>query len=232
MKAFSLILAVFFVASASFAAETKAVPFTDNKEVNLLNLLPNPPAQDSAKTKAELEAVFTTQNTRTPAEAAQASADATENVWRFADVINDPKFKAESLPKFSAFFDRVVETEGAVVDPAKDVWKRPRPHMVDPRIKPIVKPSTSGSYPSGHTTVGTLMGIILAQMVPEKKTEILARAWAYGQNRVIAGIHYPSDIEAGRLSGTAIAAVLANHADFNKEFAAAKAELRALLGLK
>jgi acid phosphatase (class A) len=104
--------------------------------------------------------------------------------------------------------------------------------MVDSRVKPIVKLSTSGSYPSGHTTVGTLMGIVLAQMLPENRTNILARAWAYGQNRVIAGIHYPSDIEAGRLSGTAIAAVLATHSDFNNEFQAAKAELRAVLGLR
>ena len=43
-----------------------------------------------------------------------------EDVWRFSDVIGNPKFTEENLPKFAAFFDRVVATEGAVVDPAKD----------------------------------------------------------------------------------------------------------------
>jgi acid phosphatase (class A) len=227
-----LILIASLVLANPLVARDRAIPFTDSKEVNLLTLLPTPPAVDSPRTKAELETVLATQNHRTATEASLAMADATENVWRFANVVADPKFKAENLPVFSAFFTRVVATESAVVDPAKDSWKRPRPHMVDSRVKPIVKLSTSGSYPSGQTTVGTLMGIVLAQMLPENRTNILARAWAYGQNRVIAGIHYPSDIEAGRLSGTAIAAVLATHSDFNNEFQAAKAELRAVLGLR
>ncbi len=104
-------------------------------------------------------------------------------------------------------------TEGAVVDPAKDEWKRPRPHLYSDLVKPIVKPSKSGSYPSRHTTVGTLMGIVLSNMVPEKKAALMARAREYGHNRLVAGIHYPSDIEAGRIAGTVIAETIRTHAD-------------------
>jgi acid phosphatase (class A) len=124
-----------------------------------------------------------------------------------------------------------VETEGAVVDPAKDVWKRPRPHLYSDLVKPIVPLSKSGSYPSGHTTVGTLMGIVLANMVPEKRTAIMARAWEYGHNRVVGGIHYASDIEAGRIAGTVIAQTIMTHDDYKTEYEGAKAELRAALGL-
>ncbi|AYG58613.1 acid phosphatase [Rhizobium jaguaris] len=227
-KALTLLLVVGFT-SPVFAGDAK--PFSDAKEINLLDLLPPPPANDSAQMKAELGEILTIQVTRTPEMAARAVADAEENVWRFSDVIDSPKFTKENLPKFSAFFDRVVETEGAVVDPAKDVWKRPRPHLYSDLVKPIVPLSKSGSYPSGHTTVGTLMGIVLANMVPEKRAAIMARAWEYGHNRVVGGIHYASDIEAGRIAGTVIAQTIMTHDDYTSEYEGAKAELRAALGL-
>jgi acid phosphatase (class A) len=218
------------LASLPLRAEA-AKPFSDGTEINLLMLLPPPPANDSAQTKAELGEILTIQVTRTREMEARAVADATENIWRFADVINNPKFAAAALPKFSAFFDRVVETEGAVVDPAKDVWKRPRPHLYSDLVKPVVPLSKSGAYPSGHTTVGTLMGIVLSNMIPEKRAEIMARAWEYGHNRLVGGIHFASDIEAGRIAATVIAQTISTHPDFKTEFEAAKTELRATLGL-
>ena len=208
-----------------------AKPFITAKELDLTKFLAPPPANDSAQTKAELAEVLTIQVTRTPEMVARAQADAEENVWRFADVLG-PKFTKEALPKTEAFFARVAETEGAVVDPAKDVWKRPRPHLLSDLVKPVVPLSKSGSYPSGHATVGTLMAIVLSNMVPEKRAELMARGWEYANNRVVGGIHYRSDIEAGRIAGSLIAEAIWNQADFAAEFAAAKAELRAALGLQ
>jgi acid phosphatase (class A) len=233
MRKFATVLA--FLALTAFAPvllhAEDAKPYADNKEINLLMLLPPPPANDSAQMKSELGEILTVQVTRTKAMEERAIADATENVWRFADVVDSPKFNAAALPKLAAFFDRVVETEGAVVDPAKDVWKRPRPHLYSDLVKPVVPLSKSGAYPSGHATVGTLMGIELANMLPEKRAQIMARAWEYGRNRVVGGIHYASDIEMGRISGTVIAQTISTHPDFKQEFEAAKAELRAALGM-
>jgi acid phosphatase (class A) len=226
---FALVALTVFAPVLLHAEDAK--PYADNKEVNLLLLLPPPPAVGSDQTKAELGEILTIQVTRTKAMEARAIADASENIWRFADAVDNPKFTAAGLPKFAAFFDRVIETESAVVDPAKDVWKRPRPHLYSDLVRPVVPLSKSGSYPSGHATVGTLMGIELANMLPEKRAEIMARAWEFGHNRVIGGIHYPSDIEMGRISGTVIAQAISTHPDFQQEFEAAKAELRAALGL-
>jgi acid phosphatase (class A) len=233
MRKFITVLA--FIALTAFSPvllhAEDAKPFSDNKEINLLLLLPPPPANDSAQMKAELGEILTIQVTRTKAMEDRAVADVTENVWRFADVVDSPKFTAAALPKVAAFFDRVVETESAVVDPAKDVWKRPRPHLYSDLVKPVVPLSKSGSYPSGHSTVGTLMGIELANMLPEKRAQVMARAWECGHNRVVGGIHYPSDIEMGRISGMVIAQTISTHPDFKAEFEAAKAELRAALGM-
>ena len=232
MRTIAKALSILFVvglASPVFAEDAK--PFADAREINLLDLLPPPPANDSAQMKAELGEILTIQVTRTPEMAARAVADAEENVWRFSDAIDNPKFTKENLPKFSAFFDRIVETEGAVVDPAKNVWKRPRPHLYSDLVKPIVPLSKSGSYPSGHATLGTLMGIVLSNMVPEKRAVIMSRAWEYGHNRIVGGIHYASDIEAAHIAGTVIAETIMTHDDYKGEYEAAKAELRTALGL-
>ncbi|MEI9416636.1 acid phosphatase [Mesorhizobium sp. Cs1321R2N1] len=226
----SLAAGLLLLVVGSTARAEDAKPFITNKDVDLTMILPPPPANDSAETKAELGEVLTMQVTRTPEMEARAIADAEENVWRFADVMG-PNFNKDKLPKFSAFFDRVVETEGAVVDPAKDVWKRPRPHQLSDLVKPVVKLSSSGSWPSGHATVGTMMGIILSDMVPERRAQIMARAAEFAHNRIVGGIHYPSDVEMGKISGSVIAAVLLNRDDFKAEYDVARAELRSDLGM-
>ncbi len=223
--------AVLFLSTAQISfSEEEAKPFATAEEIDLTQILPAPPADDSVQTKAELGEVLTFQVTRTPAMEASAKADVEEDVWRFADVMG-PKFTKEALPKFAAFFDRVVSTEGSVVDPAKKVWKRPRPYQLSDLVKPAVELSKSGAWPSGHATVGTLMSIVLSDMVPEKRAEIMSRAAAYRENRVIGGVHYRSDIEAGRIAGSVIAAIIMQHEDFKTEYAAAKSELRADLGM-
>ncbi|PYA25922.1 acid phosphatase [Serratia marcescens] len=211
-------------------AAEEAQPFTTAQQVDLTHILPPPPANDSAQTQRELREVLDMQQKRTPEMASQAKADAEENVWVYGNVMG-PKFNAKALPAVSAFFDRIVATEAAVVDPAKDFWKRPRPHMLDSRIEPIVKRSSSGSWPSGHTTLGTLMGITLANMVPEKRAAIMTRAWQYGDNRVVAGVHHPSPIEMGRLARSGISQQLSQQQDFQQQYRQARDELRQALDL-
>jgi acid phosphatase (class A) len=222
---------VLIAATAVSAYAQDAKPFSDEKEIVLVDLLLPPPANDSAQTKAELGEVLTIQVTRSPEMEAAAIADDEGTIWRFVDVIDNPKFASTNLPLVSAFFDRIVATEGAVVDPAKAVWKRPRPHLYSDLVRPVVPLSKSGAYPSGHATLGTLMGIVLSMMVPEKRDAIMTRAWVYGHNRLVGGIHFASDIDAGHIAGAVIAQTIMTHDDFKAEFAAARAELRAALGL-
>lgn len=216
--------------TASPLLAENANPFTTAQELDLTSYLKPPPANDSVQTKRELAEVLSIQVTRTPEMEARAQADVVEDIWRFSDVMG-PNFTKEHLPKFAAFFDRVTETEGAVVDPAKDTWKRPRPHQYSPLVHPAVKLSNSGAYPSGHATVGTLMGIVLSNMVPEQRGAIMDRAWEFAENRIIGGIHFRSDIEAGRIAGNLVAEKIMSQADFKDEYAPARAELRAELGL-
>jgi acid phosphatase (class A) len=68
-------------------------------------------------------------------------------------------------------------------------------------------------------------------MVPEKAVALFARGREFGDDRVILGVHFPSDVEAGRFAATALATALMQDPAFLKDFAEAKSELRRALGL-
>jgi len=200
-------------------------------QVNLAKLLAPPPAPQSDEQKLDLLAVLQAQKDRTASQSARAVADNDLSVFHIAGAVLGPNFNPVLLPKSAAFFDRIWKDYRRIILATKDVWDRPRPFNVSIDVKPIGKLEHSGSYPSGHATRGYLSAIILSNMLLEKKESLFARAREYGQSRVIAGDHFPSDIEAGRLAATAIAVAFMQNEAFMKDFAEAKGELRRELGL-
>jgi acid phosphatase (class A) len=68
-------------------------------------------------------------------------------------------------------------------------------------------------------------------MVPEKRREILERADDYAHNRLVCGVHYPSDIAASRNAAYAVFGYMLGTPRFQMELAAARAETRKHLGL-
>lgn len=229
----SIIALMLFVVGSSFSvhAAGEAKPFITSQELDLTKYLPAPPADNSAQTQAEIKEVLHLQATSTPAQKKMAADDSNgENVWRFADVMG-PKFTEAKLPKTAAFFARLVATEDVVDELPKNEFHRPRPYMLNSNIHPLTKASKSGSWPSGHATLGYLMATELSKMLPEKRNEIFARADLYASNRLIAGFHYRSDTVMSRTGAALIALKSEQQPDFQPEFDAAKSELRTELGL-
>jgi acid phosphatase (class A) len=68
-------------------------------------------------------------------------------------------------------------------------------------------------------------------MLPEKKADIYKRIADYGFSRMVAGVHFRSDVEAGKILGAAIAASLFADPAFRDEFVLAKACVRKAVGL-
>ena len=199
--------------------------------IELSNLLPPPPEAGSAAATQDLQAVLAVQRSRTPAEQSAAKADMERTVFRFADALG-PSVQLATLPKTTAFFGRVADFDKAEVKDAKLYWRRARPPVTSDQVQPLSKEKPDDwSYPSGHATFGYTTAILLANMVPEKRAAIFARADLYAQHRVVMGVHFPSDVEAGRLAGTVIGAQLLQQADWQADFQAARAELRAALRL-
>lgn len=110
----------------------------------------------------------------------------------------------------------------------KDYYSRIRPyvHFGEPTIAPGDEDVLrhNGSYPSGHTILGWSAALLLSEINPDASDTILACGYEYGQSRVIAGYHWQSDVDAGRLAASAAVARL--HADkrFQKQMKRAQRE--------
>jgi acid phosphatase (class A) len=223
-------IASFAPDTAAFNASAPAHFYLDPSSVDLVHILAPPPALDSPAGKADLQAVLEAQRTRTPAEADDAEADVQLSVFRFADVMG-AGFTPANLPFAKTFFEHVSSDNRQSIFAAKAYFNRPRPYVADPEVKPIVHEPANASYPSGHATFAYVDAIILAYMVPEKAAAIFDRAARFAHNRVIDGVHYPTDIEAGRICASVIDNVLLHDAHFMADFATARAEVRHALGL-
>jgi acid phosphatase (class A) len=87
---------------------------------------------------------------------------------------------------------------------------------------------TDPDYPSGHTTASWEAGLILAELAPDASSDILARARAFGESRIVCGVHNASAVEAGRMTSTAVFAAQHASPDFRADMDAAREELAAL----
>lgn len=232
------LIAVFAVISGSAMAQMNAAPaaksdgprFLSAETLNPALTLPVPNAPDSAQGKAELEQVRQIVAHATPAQiAAAARDDGTENVTFFADVL--PGFDIDKLPATKQLFDDVRNDENYEAKVFKTHFARLRPYELDSRIstcvpsKPTAPGKTPSSYPSGHATMGYSMAVVLAHLMPEKAEIIFARAKLYADERLICGVHFPSDTAASQVVGTVTAYNLLQNPAFKAEFDAAHAEL-------
>lgn len=219
-----------FLCLSSLLAAAGDAPYVRPADIDLTTLLAPAPAPDSAITREDLRILLDLQATRTPEMVAMANADVERTLSRFSDVVGTDLSKARA-PIANAFVDKATDDAAAVFMPAKAVWKRLRPYVQFPQIKLVVPPEESYSYPSGHAAFGMGTAIILANMVPEKAVEIFERGAQFGFERALAGVHYPSDVEGGRLSAVAILALMMRDPGFQSDLKAARAEVRGLLNL-
>jgi len=84
-------------------------------------------------------------------------------------------------------------------------YNRPRPHQVSDDITEIENVGgKTPSYPAGHSTSGYVIGEWLASQFPEHATELRNIGLEVGLNRILVGLHFPSDHIAGRELGEQI----------------------------
>jgi acid phosphatase (class A) len=220
----ALVLSVFATAPAGADEGYAAL-----RAVDLVRYLPPPPAAGSAADRADMDAVLAIQAARTQAEVREAVADQEVSVFRFADVLG-AAFTAERAPRTAALATSACRQSATITAAAKRRWNRPRPFLASSSVRPVVKNATEGAYPSGHATCGYLWAIMLGEILPERRDALFARAIRYGENRVVGGVHYPSDVAAGRASAVAVAAALFGDPRFVADIEAARTELRGVLG--
>ena len=215
------LLAVF--SSALFAAP-EAGRFLRTQDFDATTVIPAAPTDDSLATLADLETVYQVQQRRTPEQVALANYFAEDNVFQY-DAVIGLWFNAANLPRAAEFFAQIEADRYAISTAGKRAWNRPRPPLLDPRIKACIPLPKSGSYPSGHATQAFVWAGILAEIFPEHRAALRARAQLVAWSRIIGGVHYPTDIAAGRVLGDRIVAEFLKNPEVRAGLEAVRAEV-------
>ena len=212
-------------------AATQAAYYYDPTALNLVVLVPAPPAVDSAANKAELAELHRIEQARTPEQMAAAKRDEDEeDIFAFKTVLG-ADFNPEALPLTAALGEHVKNEQSVAGAQLKVVFPRVRPYNADKTLHPVCAVTDAvNSYPSGHALTGYLEAFTLVEMAPEKRGAILERADEYAHNRLVCGVHYPSDIEESRRVALLIFGYMMASPKFQQDLAAAKLEMRTKLG--
>jgi len=215
-------------ARATNAVSGASVPagYLPAGSLDLVRFLPPPPAAGSAEQARDLAIVLARQAERTPAATRAARLDQEISVSHFAGMLGE-RFDARRLPRTFALARRSCEEASFLVLAAKRHWNRPRPFVASDAVEPVVRNLSAGSYPSGHAACGYLWSILLADLMPGQRAALFAEGIAFGESRVLGGVHYPSDLEAGRMAAAVIAARLYAEPAFREDLELARAELGA-----
>lgn len=187
------------VPAPAVAAENRAAASGHYLELDGLDLRPVPaaPADGSYEDKEDFRVLYDWQAKRTGAQCAKAKTEMSHSYEVFFGKMSP--FASPSPAQVTAFFKGVGEDSVAAHKYLKDVYKRERPFVRDAGLKPCIPPVKGFAYPSGHSTMARLFALILGDLVPARRAEYLARADEAALNRVLAGVHHPTDIAAGKI---------------------------------
>lgn len=166
-------------------------------DIEWKSILPNPPANNSATTKKELDLVIQA--------AANKSNKALELIYKVDD---DPlhlfyDFLDNRNLKYNRYlFEEYYNILESYIYALKYHYNRPRPDQIAPYYNQEVKvvqttTHQTPAYPSGHTAYAALAAHMLSKKFPQYKKEFFSLAEQAGTARILQGVHYPSDNVAG-----------------------------------
>jgi acid phosphatase (class A) len=136
----------------------------------------------------------------------------------------------ENSPALAGILARTTIDAGMAAEAAKQLYRRTRPFMHNPGNICIARTpglEASFDYPSGHGSLGWIAGLVVAQLAPERASDALARGRAFGESRVVCGLHNMSAIEAARTNAAGVFAALQASPEYRDALAKARTELDA-----
>lgn len=174
------------------------------------------PAPELNGTIEDIAIMKFTQQSRTPETCmAQWAFLSKDNIFAYNAAIGSNLEK--DAPTFSkciaAFYSEFVED---VKDHFKRQVQRPRPFLSHPDLKPCIAKEGGYSHPSGHATFYAFTSELLSAIYPDLKDRLQQVGNSGVYARAIGGVHWPSDVEAGRALGRSAASKIMETPFWNK----------------
>ncbi|MCM2267231.1 MAG: phosphatase PAP2 family protein [Elusimicrobiales bacterium] len=188
------------------------------------SVVPAPPAPGSPADLQDLAELKRWQAERTPAQCTAAWLQKDAGYEAFYGAVSP--FARPTPEEVAKVFKRVRVDVGSVVYLLKEKYERPRPFLRDLNIIPCLEKEEGHAYPSGHSAAAWVFAHMLSDLVPAAAGTYNAYAAQAALNRVIGGVHHPTDIEAGRRLAGAIYAALKRDKDFRSDMDLLRRSLR------
>lgn len=163
-----------------------------------------PPAPESAAARDDLAVLNWLQPHRTPQMVATTWSTLGRDVALFSPALGVDMSK--STPRMEQGLGAFLALVDQASNRIKDIVRRPRPYWSHAHLKPCLPPERGFSFPSGHSTWYQAAAVLLADLLPERRERLLTIGAYGGANRVMCGVHYPSDVDAAQRLGRAAAA--------------------------
>lgn len=229
----ALIAGIFVVAAVAAWWQQRAVlHFLDGDTAAFTAQFSAPPAPDSPATRAELDELLALQAARTDRQVAAARADRKTRIERFYGAMGVDERTAPPMPKLQRLAQHVEDDVRIYVRAVKEKFRRLRPYEIEPRLEPCIDDVQGDlSYPSGHAAYAYSMALLLSRLVPERQASLDTRASEFARQRMVCGVHFPSDLAAGKLAAGRLLQAMDRVPEFREAADAAAEELRAALGL-
>jgi acid phosphatase (class A) len=209
-----LILLLTTISISGYASNIdRGFDFLSKKEIR--SILGEYPALGTANGLSDLDTLIEYQNTRTD-EDCRVAADEDKVSLKNLFVKNGGPLSEKEAKKLKWKMIPVYVEAGINIWKAKRLYKRPRPYDSHSVLNPCIPKESSYAYPSGHTTLGRVLGRTLSEIYPERAALFMRRADAISKNRIIGGVHYPTDVAAGKILGDEIADIVVKSKFFQK----------------
>ena len=194
-------------------------------------ILPPAPVAGSTRYEADRTMFLATRKLKdTPRWALAHNDDNSALVMKDMSCALGVELTKANAPKLMSMVPRIGRDATRATNAPKDLYKRQRPYLIDEGPICIEKTDSlarSPDYPSGHTTYSWALGLIMAELAPDRATEILIRMRAFGESRMVCGVHSMSAVEAGRTNGSILVAGLHGSEAFRQDMEAARKEVAA-----
>lgn len=192
--------------------------------------LPEPPANSSLRTRAELYYLVELEKSRTEEDIRRYHfmsgiyynlnihpGDTTyehnrNNLFYIGHSIGT-WFNPKTLPLTADLMANVWRDANYFIWALKYKYARIRPYMLDPKLKNLEE-ANAPSYPTGTATDSYIQAYIFQELAPQFADIFVSDAYDMSQSREVIEVHYPSDVEGSRI----LARQLVNKLFQNKKF--------------